>query len=229
MGALSDGDRIFVTHLEPMTVDGDERPYVQYFVRMVDMADPTNPVVGPAVNIPGQLLAVDGDMLYTSEGIWSGEFIETAIGRLSLIDDVASLEAWVRFSDQDVERVLLDGAGHVLVSHRPAWREDSTDEDDRRQRLTLLDSTTLRPHGETIIDGWIQLQSAIAGRALFSVVGGVLVVNTDDPANPFAQAFFPSSWWLQRITLRDRQLLVPSGPYGITELDLDAVNILPPR
>jgi hypothetical protein len=133
---------------------------------------------------------------------------------------------WYRFSRQYVDTILLDDAGHIVVSHRFEWFEGSTDQDDWRQRLTLLDELSLGLQGEAIVDDWALLQRAIAGRALVTVPGGILVVNTEEASNPLAEAFFPTSWWAQLVTVHRRSLVVPSGPYGIAQLDLDAFNLV---
>ena len=73
------------------------------------------------------------------------------------------------------------------------------------------------------------LRHAQPGRALFDVFGGLLVFNLDDPARPFAQAFFDMSTFpTGQILLDRRRILIPSFQFGIYVFDLDEFNLPPP-
>ncbi len=246
VGILADGTDVWVSYRRPYEVEGDSRGYVRYFVRALDVANPAEPVLGAPVNVPGTLIAADGDTLYTQDTLWGEHIIDTAVARLELHDGLAYLQAIRRFPDQDVHTIKLDGAGNLLVSHRLSWLAarapdgggsvdagsdsdaPSTPTEDPKQTLTVLDAASLAPLGTTAIDTWASLQDAQAGRALFSVPGGLLVVNLDSPATPWAQAWFPTQAWPWNIRVDDGVIRFAAGRYGIYEFALDTYNLLPP-
>ena len=79
---------------------------------------------------------------------------------------------------------------------------------------------------ETPIADWAQLRKAEAGKALFTVGGGLLVVDLADPAAPRAQAYFPTRGWPQRIHVDGDQAYVPAGKFGVYRFSLDVRNLI---
>jgi len=96
--------------------------------------------------------------------------------------------------------------------------------------LNVLDLTnaTLPVLATEPIDTWATLKSAISGRALFTIPGGLLVVNLDDITAPFAQAYFPTKGWPQAFEVTDTDVYFAAGPYGVFSFDLDEFNLLTP-
>jgi len=210
---------VWLSVKRPYTVPGDTRPYAQHFVRKVEAVGGT-PNAGAAINVPGPLLQADGDTLYTRHFLWSGPASEAAVARVRVAGGSASLDGYRRFGSQSVSEIRLDGAGHVLVGHRASdWSG--------AQRLSILDaaSPNFASLSDVEVDDWASLRNATAGRALFQVPGGVLVFNLDDPSLPYPQAYFPLNGWPRDLRIEGRKLVVPAGPYGIYELDLDRDNI----
>jgi hypothetical protein len=177
--------------------------------------------------LPGELLAVDGDTVYTRDTIWGERIVEAAVDRLVIRDGLAYLQATAFFPDQEVHAVRLDGAGHVLVSHRLAW-QIAYDRGiyDAPEVLTILDGLELSRLGEVSVDRWATLRDARAGRALYEVPGGLLLFNVADPTAPFAQAYFPVRGWPRRILMVDDWVYFPAGRYGVYAFDLDTYNLL---
>jgi hypothetical protein len=226
--AIHDGNRIFVTYVETAGVDRDNRPQVRYLLRVLDMTDPAAPVLGPPINIPGQVIAVRGNTIYTRDTLWGPFTTETAIARLVINDNIAYLQSWYRFHDRQVRRIAFDGAGHVLVDHHLNWAiHVGGDGEQSFHRLTILDETTLQPLAEFVMDAWADLATAMSGRAFFHVSGGMLVVNTENATAPFTQAWFPNAGWSSTMTVRDNRLLFAAGAFGIFDFDLDEFNLLP--
>lgn len=235
VSVLANGSDLWLTYKQPYVIPGDNRPYVRFFSRRVGLANPASPQVAPAVNLPGQLLAVDGNTVFTRDQVWGQSQIEAAVARLQLTGAGAVLEAHRRFADQVVDTIALDGAGHVLVSHRAGWyygygvpsRGGSTQ--DEGQKLTLLSaaSSSLAQLASTPVDSWAQLKDARAGRALFQVPGGLLVFNLDTPTSPWPQAYFATKGWPQDIVVDGRKIVFAAGRYGVYEFDLDESNLTP--
>ena len=228
VSVLADGDDLWLTFKQPYDLPGDDRPYVRFFSRRIDLANPARPAAGPAINLPGQLLAVDGSTVFTRDQVWGQSRIEAAVARLRLAGGTAVLEAHRRFADQLVETIALDGAGHVLVSHRDGYAYGyGYGSADAGQKLTILDatSTQLGQLASTPVDSWATLRDARAGRALFQVPGGLLVFNIARPNAPWPQAYFATKGWPSDIVIDGRKIVFAAGRYGVYEFDLDATNL----
>lgn len=231
---VADGDTLYVNYKQPYDLPNDSRPYVRYHVKAIDLSDPSSPIVGPAVNVPGELMSVDGELLLTRDLLWGEKIVETSLNKLELFEGKAYLQGTPhRFVDQQVEHVTLDGAGHALVSHYKAWRANYVDnagdwdEYDHTRSLTMLDvdGEDFAVASETEVDDWASLREARAGRALYQVPGGLLVLNLDDATNPYAQAFYPTRGWPRDITVEGRDIYFSAGHYGLYKFDLDDDNL----
>lgn len=226
VSVLAAGDELWLTFKKPYVRHGDDRPYVRFFARRIRFADPASPVVGSAINLPGQLLAVDGDTVFTRDQVWGSAQIEAAVARLRLRGESAVLEAHRRFAGQEVAAIALDGAGHVVVSHRAPYGSAA---EETGQQLTILNAASprLAQLATTPVDDWATLIDARAGRTLFQVPGGLLVFNIDDPAAPWPQAYFATQGWPRNIAIDGRSIVFAAGLYGIHAFDLDESNITP--
>lgn len=232
VGIVADGNAVWVSFKQPHDVPDDARPYVRYFVQPVDVSDPSEPEMGDPINVPGELLAVNGDTLFTRDTAWGDVVVEAVVAKVVVYEGLAYLQGSHRFEDQQVEQVVLDGDGHVLVTHRTAWSVyyEGGAEGDNQVHLTVLDAGAddLPVLADITLDYWASLEDAIAGRALFEVPGGLLVVNTENGEAPFAQAWFATLGWPQALHLDGRDIVFAAGRYGVYEFDLDEYNLLPP-
>jgi hypothetical protein len=230
---LAENSAVWLSFRRPHDVATDVRPYVRYFIRKIDLEQPSAPDVKNPINVPGELVVVNGETIFTRDFVWREDRVETAIARSKLFYGQAYLQAQRVFEDQQVEAIALDGVGHVLVSHRDVshwiWHPDRGLE--ALQRLSVLDadSDDLARLAEVDVASWATLRDARAGRALFQVPGGLLLFNLDDPARPFAQAFFATRGWPHDIQVVGRQIVFAAGRYGIYAFDLDTFNLLSPE
>ena len=241
LGLIADGDSVYFAFKRPHVVAGDPRPFAKHYVRRVALGDPTQPAIGAPVNLPGELLGVRGDRLFTRDLRYGTTLTETWVHTLRQTGEVAEILASRAFAGREVTGVLLDGAERVLVTHRAVpdkgdfYEEDSGDDDlapstpENREldKLTLLQAEGLVQVGETDVDAWSSMTQVIAGKILFSVQGGLLVVNALDPARPYAQAYFPYNGYQRRVTFDGQNIFVAAGPYGIHFLDATTHNLLP--
>jgi hypothetical protein len=92
--------------------------------------------------------------------------------------------------------------------------------------LSILDAQSLEVSGEAEVDQWATFTDAKAGRALFSVSGGLLVFNVEDASKPVAQAYFPTVTFPSDIYFDGQEALFAAGPYGIYRFDTEAFNLL---
>ena len=248
-----DGSDLWATWRQRAVVPGDDRPFVAYYGTRFDLSDPGAPAAAAPVNLPGELLAVDGDVVYTRDAVWGQHLIEAAVNRLRLGDGVARLEARRRFPDEEVQAVLLDGEGHVLVSHSPAGQglyygegvarpgggavpttadagvgtgTASSPLSEDGHHLTVLAAADLSELSAVAVDEWATLKDARAGRALFQVPGGLLVMNLADAAHPFAQAYFPTPGWPSRIQVEGDDVFLAAGRFGVYRFGLDLFNLI---
>ena len=223
VGLLALEDSLYLSYKIPTEVEQDSRPFVRYYFKQVDLSDPHNPQVGSGINVPGQLIQIDGDTVFTQDFLWGENVVESSVNKLKIVGNKAVLKAKKRFENRLVDRILLDGVGHLLVSHREDYDHWS---DVLMARLTFVDAEgDLNQLAEVDIDAWASLQDAKVGRALFQVPGGLLVINLDQASNPFAQAFFPVLGWPYRLLISGNDILFPAGRYGIYRFDIDTFNL----
>jgi hypothetical protein len=225
---LASGTGLYVTYRVPISVPGDGRDYVRYYFKKVDFANPLNPTVGSPVNIPGELILVDGATVYTRDFVWGQNIVESALNRLTVVGSHAYLQARRRFVDQNVNTMLLDGAGHALVSHSLSWYADNTTGAEQGTRLSILDlvGTDFPKLSEVAVDSWATLQEAKVGRALFTVPGGLLVLNVQNPSAPVPQAYFAMQGWPTRLVVANNDIFMPAGSYGVYRFDIDSYNLI---
>lgn len=76
------------------------------------------------------------------------------------------------------------------------------------------------------VDEWATFTDAQAGRALFRVSGGIMLINVKVPSAPFAQAYFPTPGWPQDILFEGSDIIIAAGPYGIYRFDASVFNLL---
>lgn len=226
---IAGSDSVYYTYKEPFENQGDPRPYVRYYFRQIDLSTPDDPEIGDPINIPGELLSVDGETLYTQDIIWGSTSAETAINKLELQDGLATRQAVYRFSDRYVDKVQLDAEGNVLVSHQPIWDpyDYLQEEEEEMNILTVLKADDLTELSEIEVDAWAELYGAQQNRALFDVPGGLLILNLVDPQAPFPQAYFPTRGWPDEVLFEGDEILFAAGRYGIYRFDADTFNLLP--
>ena len=83
------GDTLYTTHYDwytgPVATGSDDagtttygtRSYVRYYLDRIDLTDPTHPVVGSSINVPGVLVganATDPSVLYTMDYFWDTDW-----------------------------------------------------------------------------------------------------------------------------------------------------------
>jgi hypothetical protein len=231
--ATADGD-LYVTVKHPATVPGDARPYARYFIRRVDLDNPSQPALGPAINVPGELLEIKGNKLFTRDRVWGDQFMETAVASLKLHQGRAHLQHYLRMANRRVHAVAIDDGKRPLVTHTRVWQPYSWYGGwDSHQSLTILDPAGKAGDGgafEALSDNrllaWASLRQVTGHRAMFDIDGGQLMINVEDPEQPFAQAYFPSWWYgTTDALINGDEILVVGRQYGIHELDLDATNL----
>lgn len=222
---LAHGSDVYLSYQKPISVARDPRPFVRRYFRKLDVSRPSAPALGQGINVPGEVIAVDGDHVFTRDVVWDDLDSETLVARLRIDGNVARLEAQRLFDGRQVSAVEPDGGAHVLVSHGPSWSY-LRGYDDEPYTLSILASDDLGVQGTASVDRWASFIDAQDGKAIFSVSGGLLVFDVQNPKKPVAQAYFPTdSWYTPDLLLKDGEILFAAGPYGIYRFDANAYNL----
>ena len=236
VGVMAAGSKLLVNYRKPVRIPGDSRPYVRNFVKSIDLSAPAQPAVGAPINIPGQLIAVEGDTLLTQDTLWGSQIVETSLNKLKVANNLAYLQGTYRFTDQLVQSVALDHAGHAIISHQVAWyvnqnthgRDYESYDYTNRMSVLSLNTPALTLKSTTDVDNWATLKDARQGRALFQVPGGLLVMNLDDATKPYAQAYFPTRGWPRDIHVQGNDIFFSAGSFGLYRFDINTNNLALP-
>jgi hypothetical protein len=242
---------LYFNYQQPITMSGDARSYVKHFVRLLDFSDPSAPLSGDPINIPGDVIAADSS-IYTRDFVWNQNDARTLVARLTLSGGLAHLQASRLFADREVSAVVLDQASHVLVSSDPAYGVAMTGLavpppsaavpsgtsasppstaptapiTPPVQMLNILDAQSLADVGEADVAQWATLKGAEQGRALFQVSGGLLVFDVRDATKPTAQAYFPNQGWPDDIYFDGQDILFAADRYGVYRFDASTQNLM---
>jgi hypothetical protein len=233
VSVLASKQSVYYSYMLPEQVQGDTRDHVRYYFVEVDLSTPSKPKLAEPVNVPGNLLAVQGDTIYTQDVLWGASTAQSAINKLQIKDGLAYRQASYLFANQIVETVKLDGAGHVLVSHQRTYDysrscSNTTDSQDYGTKLTILATADLAKLSQVDVDSWATFKGADRGKALFQLSNsGLLVMNVQNASAPYAQAYFPTPGWPQDILFEGGNILIAAGRYGIYKFDANAFNLLP--
>lgn len=234
---LVDGHHAWVGLEHALRADRSGRSASRHFALRIDVSNPGALTTLAPINVPGELIAVAGDELFTRDSQWNGDVVDTAVVRLALEADKARVEAVHWFENRRVDDVRLDGAGHILVSHGAPWQGfymlwslNWRPPPQPADRLTVLDadSADLDALADVAVARGATLVEAIPGRALFATSTGLLVFDLDDASNPLPRSYFPTTSWVDEVRVESRTAYTAAGRYGILHFDLDASNFAPP-
>jgi Beta propeller domain len=229
VSVLAHDDTLYLTVKRPFDVPNDPKPYVRYYVKAIDYSNPSDPDLRPGVNVPGELIAVAGDEIYTRNLVWGESEIETAIARLEMGPGLAYLRGHHRFANREVSAVAIDERGLALVTHRPAWGWGYNTGDNAKLTILSAQGQGLTEVSEVEVDSWADMRDVVSNRVLFQVPGGLLVFDIENAAQPRAQAYFATPGWPSSFVVAGERVLFAAGNYGIYDFSLDTFNLLPPQ
>jgi LVIVD repeat len=167
-------------------------PRARFYFRRIDLSQPARPALETPVNVPGQLVAVAGDDLFTREFVSRGGDVETVVHRLVLREGRAELRATHSFGSRMVFALQADGSGHLLADlgepladflFERFYTPQPTD-------LRVLDAATLEQVGEARVGHYARRVDLHAGRALYSAAEGYVLMDLRDAAVPRFQRYF---------------------------------------
>jgi hypothetical protein len=187
---FASGHTLYVNFSTRFEAAGDESGFVKHFVRMLDWTDPEHPIIGEPINIPGEVIAVDGDSVY-SVSADSASSPNARLARLAFTGGHARLQAIREFDSSAVVSVVHDTSGHLVVTGRPLLRPPPGRLDPNWYELSVIDPDNLDVLGAALIDSSASFVTAAQDRSLYAVPGGMLLLDYADPAHPIARRYFP--------------------------------------
>jgi hypothetical protein len=229
VSVLAHEDSLYLTVKRPFDAPNDPRPYVRYYIKAIDYSNPSDPDLRPGVNVPGELLAVSGDEIYTRNLVWGETQIETAIAQLELDNGLAFLRGHHIFADRQVTAVAIDERGLAVVTHHPVWGYGDSDSDGTQMTILSAQGAGLNAVSSVDVDDWADMRDVVSNRVLFQVPGGLLVFDIENAAQPRAQAYFATPGWPSSFVIAGERVLFAAGQYGIYDFSLDTFNLLPPQ
>jgi hypothetical protein len=218
VNALGHGDTLYVTVKRRVAVAGDPRPYVRFFVYPVDLSQGSKAVRGPAINVPGEPLAVHGDTLYTRDMAWTSEFIEFAVARLRLDGGVARLEKYEQIPYDYPMNIAIDDSGQAVLQLSRRWMLGYVYVEPKLQLRVLRPSAAA---GDLAFDpvfsdamphSHMALMTARGGRAYVRALGGVLTLDLEDAGGPHVESFLPHHDWYPSIHVDGDEVLISGHP-----------------
>jgi hypothetical protein len=243
-GLVEQDDDLYYSYSVPVNVEGDEISYIRHFTRKVILNQLNEPRFGIGINLPGKFLLRRGQMIVSRDQVWNDHFVTTTLNltQLNPQETRASFISRHTFDERHLQNLALDrltnGEERLVVTHgfdynywdhtRHNHDEEGTPNDELFDRISILNLDDLSLQGESISDGWSTLVNVNAGRAIFKVGGGVMIMNITDPQAITPQAFFPLRSWSPQFTIEGDTLYAAGGRYGIYTLPVDGTNLLPP-
>ncbi len=228
-GLRVSGSTLYLSSYASQWVDNKEW-VTRYHLHRLGVADPANPVVMPAVNIPGMFIdaSPDGQYLYTQESTWdqTTQKNRTFFYSLALIDDQAHLQsktelpgyangALVKGDSAYASTTwwevvpLANGQGSRWVNHSELLTVD------------LSDPQAIKLAGRAKVPfDYAYLQEVDGGRAFLGSWVGVFTYRVEDLYQPSFEQFFRTQGWVQDIVVKGKNAYLPTGYYGVQILEL---------
>jgi hypothetical protein len=218
---VTNGKQLWVNYKKDAPSAVKDQPQVRYYVKLLDLSTPASAVLGNEINIPGQLMSVAGDTLYSFDYHWNATDIDTSLNVSILQNNLAYLQATLPLKGQNLSGMIVDGSKLVVVNYD--YASNAT-----RLSFFTVGSNAITLASSMALDSYPTLKYANAGKLLVQTYEGLLVFDFNQPAMPTAQAFFPAISWNGDVALRNGQLYVAAGTYGIYQFTLESANLAAP-
>lgn len=221
VGLVKSGNTLWINYKKPEANQTTGQPQAKYFVKALDLSVGSAPKLGAEVNIPGQLMAVVGESLYTVDHGWNEKTVNTTLNMLILRDNLAYLQASQPLANQRPTGLMVDGKNIVMTHYDIAASQYALSIYEVANKLFTQTSASALPY-------YPILREARQGKVLLQSGNGFLLYDISQAQGPFAQAYFPAMNWGGSVTLVGNEVYVPAGAYGIYQFNLATVNLLKP-
>jgi hypothetical protein len=219
VGLVKSGNTLWINYKRPEAGQAAGQPQAKYFVKALDLSVPGTPRLGAEVNIPGQLMAVVGESLYTVDHSWSGKSASATLNMLILRADLAYLQASQPLAEKSPTGLVVDDKNIIVTYYDGAASQYAMAIYEAANKQFTQKSATALPF-------YSVLREARQGKVLVQAGNGFLLYDIRQAQGPLAQAYFPAANWGSGVTLVGDEVYVPAGFYGIHQFNLATVNLL---
>ncbi|MFM2152080.1 MAG: hypothetical protein RL199_515, partial [Pseudomonadota bacterium] len=161
---VADGGTLWASHSESVGQAGTQ-PLSKFFADRLDLSDAKHPAVGAAVNVPGTLVGVAGDTLFTRDYRWAADgHVEHALAELTLSGGRAVLRTYLPV-DEGLGRILVDGR-RLYATTQPWWWSNTAANGVTLKTYASTDAAGLAELSSVAVNDWVQLRD-LAGGHLF--------------------------------------------------------------
>ncbi|MSU31443.1 MAG: hypothetical protein EXS25_02050 [Pedosphaera sp.] len=201
--------------IKPDSTNGTKLPWWEqygswsssYPLRVVDYADPTEPLARPELLLPGELSGIShhGNLLYARTNQWTSEASLSALTALAYDGVSVSFVDSRKFPKGSATPLLVRPDGRILIG------DDNT-----------LETWSLNRDGKLVTSGSIKVPNPISG---FQTIGSTILAETgdillrietsQDPITLSGQSIRPCSLWFDASTANAS----PSGGLWIARSD----------
>lgn len=229
-GLQARGNSVFFSQYE--SFQQDDSWYARYFLRKVDISNPSAPVLSAPVNIPGMFIGAkeDNRTVYTVENWYDDQLgrSRTYLHALELFGDLAYLQSSVEIPGYTYNLVVNGNSaftsttnyGYRVVGGEQQWYQEA-----KLYSLDLSNTQAIRvADSEEIPQGWGWLMDVQGGRAFVSTGPGIFSYVVNDVNNLQTERFFRTQGWAQSLVVEQNRAFVPSGYYGVQVLTLGQSN-----
>ncbi len=238
VSVLAHGSELYVSTRVPLAAPADPRPHAAYYLTRIDLSQPAQPVVDPAISVPGELISVQGGTLLMRDAVWGQQFIETALAQIRIVGGHALLERYHRFVERSVGNVVADDTGLVAAKHGQVWGRPWY------HAVGAFDDTLIlmrmgpapSPPGADVPGFDVLSEKAVehgpdpfllAEQRLFlRHYDALQIIDVSSPALPVPRATFLTNGDFSDPLLENGELLLAAGTSGILQIDLDTDNLL---
>lgn len=219
-GLIKDGNTAWINYKKPEPEGAAGQPQAKYFIKALDLSNASTPKLGAEINVPGQLMAVTGDVIYTVDHSWSAKEVDTSLNMLIVRDNLAYLQASHPLAGQSPQSMIIDGK-NVIVAHYDTVMG--------KYAMSIFEVANKQFNQKSTVDFsfYPVLREAGPGKVLVQAGYGFLLYDVSQ-AQPFAQAFFPATSWGGNVSVAGKDIYVPASAYGIYQFNIDTVNLSKP-
>jgi hypothetical protein len=159
-----DGGALWTSHSEDLSVAGGA-PLARYFADRIDLTDAAAPFVAEKINVPGTLVGVSGDALFTRDYQWTADGQVThALAECTRSNGRAVLRTYLAL-DEGLGRIIADGRRLYATTQPWSWSYGQPVALSLRV-FASSDQTPLAEVSRTPVGDWLQLR-ALSGGHLF--------------------------------------------------------------
>ncbi|MEE9489802.1 MAG: beta-propeller domain-containing protein [Thermoplasmata archaeon] len=218
MNALIEDDTFYFTDYEYSweRVGEDYIWETRDWLGRISLADLNGPAQLPSVDIPGMMINVDGDRVYTLAGGWA-EF--QTVNVLELQDDDATVLLAVQV-DGHISGIFVED-GVVYLSNTTAYWYWIGEERPRTYFVVLDVTDTENPLvlGTFAVGGYASLWKLEGGYAFLNTYSGCHYM-FDVRGDPSFRGVYHSSGWVTQLRVYDDKAYFVEGLYGVEVVDL---------